>query len=135
MLKKNKNTALATTSQAQTHIGTIIGPGAIFDGDLIAPETIRIDGSLNGNCECEGNLILGKEGVINGNIEAQNVTLAGNVTGDIEAHGKLELFSTARLTGDITAKSLIIDEDAYYEGRCTMTTGVPVASASIESKE
>lgn len=132
MLAKNKN-ADTVSEKAQVTIGTIIGPGAVFNGNLTAPQTIRIDGTLNGDCICKGNLILGADGIIKGNVEAQDVSLSGKVTGDVKANGKLELFSTAKLTGDVTAKSLIVDENACFDGRCTMTTpasGSPSASGS-----
>ena len=52
MLGKSKSTAPASTVETQTaKIGTIIGPGAVFKGDITAPEAIRIDGTLTGNCD------------------------------------------------------------------------------------
>lgn len=117
MMGKNKNAA----TDARAKVGTLIGPGAVFDGNLTAPETVRVDGTVNGNCNCKGLLIVGVEGKINGDIMSQNVIISGKVDGDIVAHGKLELLSTGKLIGNITAKSLVIDEDACFEGRCTMT--------------
>ncbi len=121
MMGKNKSN-VSTAAGTQTKVGTIIGPGAVLNGNLTAPETIRIDGTLNGDCICEGDLILGAEGAIDGNISARSVTLSGKVTGDIKAQEKLELLPTAEVTGDITSKSLIIDENASFDGRCIMST-------------
>ncbi|MBD5444890.1 MAG: polymer-forming cytoskeletal protein [Lachnospiraceae bacterium] len=120
MMGRNKNTN--SGADARTKIGTIIGKGAVFDGNITAPETIRIDGTLNGNCDCKEQLILGTDGQIKGDITAQNVIISGKVEGDIVVNGKLELLSTGKLTGNITARSLVIDEDACFDGRCTMTT-------------
>ena len=120
MLGTSKN----TVPTVQTKIGTIIGEGAVFDGNLTAPEAIRVDGTINGNCTCEANLIIGTEGKIEGNISAQNVTISGKVNGDIFVQGKLELLSTGRVSGNIVARSLVVDEDAYFDGRCTMTTAL-----------
>ena len=128
--KATKPAAPAVETQAK--IGTIIGPGAVFDGNLTAPETIRLDGTINGNLSCEKNLILGPEGQIKGNITAQNVVISGKVEGDIVVRGKLELFSTGRVSGNITARSLVIDEDAYFDGRCNMTTSAGEMKASPE---
>ena len=125
--KNNKSNA----GEARTTIGTIIGEGAVFDGNISAPETIRIDGILNGNCKCEQMLILSSEGVINGNILAQNVIISGSVDGDIFVEGKLELLSTGRINGNITARSLVIDEDARFDGRCTMTSAVSEDAAAL----
>ena len=113
MLKKNKNTAYVDDAHAK--IGTVIGEGAVFNGNLSAPETIRIDGTVNGNCNCDQCLILGPQGQITGNIFAQCVIISGTVDGDIAVDGKLELLSTGKLIGNITAKSLVIDENACFD--------------------
>lgn len=118
MMSKNKNSAV----DAKAKIGTLIGRGAVFDGNLSAPEAVRVDGTINGNCDCKELLIIGVEGKIFGDITARQMVIAGVVQGDIVANGKLELLSTGKVTGNITAKSLVIDEDACFDGRCVMTT-------------
>lgn len=123
MIGKNKTT---DAGQYQDKISTLIGAGAVFNGDLIVQDAIRVDGTINGNCTCKGNFIIGPEGSINGNINGQNVMISGKVNGDIISSGKLEILSTGKVSGDITARRLVIDEDAYFDGRCTMSndTGV-----------
>lgn len=128
MMGKNKNANSGTELKAR--VGTLIGKGAVFDGNLSAPETLRVDGTVNGNCECKEVLIIGVDGQINGDITAQSVIISGKVTGDIVAQAKLELHSTGKVSGNITARSLVIDEDAFFDGRCSMTTnssGTPVS--------
>lgn len=119
MLGKSKNDAY--TDDARTKIGTVIGGGTVFDGDLSSSEAVRIDGVINGNCTCEKKLILSAEGQVKGNISAQSVIISGKVDGDIVVSGKLELLSTGKIAGNITAASLVIDEGACFDGRCTMT--------------
>ena len=133
MLGKSKNTAAAVETRT---IGTLIGEGTIFDGNLTAQETVRVDGTINGNCTCEKELFLGPAGQIKGNISAQNVIISGKVDGDIAVLGKLELLSTGKVNGNITARPLVIDEDASFDGRCTMTAGAAEHSVlGIESKD
>ena len=139
---KNKNEAY--TEDARTKIGTMIGTGTVFDGDLSSPEAVRIDGIINGNCTCEKKLILSAEGQVKGNISAQSVIISGKVDGDIVVSGKLELLSTGKIAGNITAASIVIDEGACFDGRCTMTsaqgqqpllTGDVVSDASNEKED
>lgn len=120
MMSKNKNKNASVDARAK--VGTLIGKGAVFDGNFSAPETVRVDGTINGNLNCKELLIVGVEGKINGDITSQNVIISGRVDGDIVANGKLELLSTGKLVGNITARSLVVDEDACFDGRCTMTT-------------
>ncbi|NBJ93071.1 bactofilin family protein [Parablautia muri] len=123
MLGKSKKAS--SSEDARTNVNTIIGEGAVFDGNLSAPETIRIDGIINGNCTCEKKLILGANGQIKGNIYAQDLVISGKVDGDISATGKLELLSTGKINGNIIARSLVIDENASFDGRCTMAVSLP----------
>lgn len=136
MLGKNKNDTY--TDDARTKIGTVIGPGTVFDGDLSSPEAVRIDGVINGNCTCEKKLILSAEGQVKGNISAQSVIISGKVDGDIVVSGKLELLSTGKIAGNITASSIVIDEGACFDGRCTMTAALnqqPLFTGSVSSDE
>lgn len=126
MMKKNKN------DNAMTKVGTLIGKGAVIDGNVSAPETVRMDGTLNGNCDCKENLIIGVDGQVKGDITAQNVLISGTVEGDIYADGKIELLATGKIVGNITAKSLVIDENACFDGRCSMTTTHTAGSANVK---
>lgn len=121
MMKSSKNANYGT--DAKTKVGTLLGKGSVFDGNLSSPESTRIDGTLHGNCDCKAQLIIGTDGVIQGDITAKNVLVSGSVDGNIAAQGKVELLSTCKITGNITSKSLVVDEGAFFDGRCTMTTG------------
>ena len=136
MLGKSKNEAYA--DDARTKVGTVIGQGTVFDGDLASPEAVRIDGIINGNCTCEKKLILSAEGQVKGNISAQSVIISGRVDGDIVVSGKMELLSTGKIAGNITASSIVIDEGACFDGRCTMTAALnqqPLLTGSVSSDE
>ena len=133
---KSKNETY--TDDARTKVGTVIGAGTSFDGDLASPEAVRIDGVINGNCTCEKKLILSAEGQVKGNISAQSVIISGKVDGDIVVSGKLELLSTGKIAGNITASSIVIDEGACFDGRCTMTTALsqqPLLTGSVSTDE
>ncbi len=126
MLGKTKNTnvsasAVAPKVETAPEITTILAPGAVIDGNLSAPGAVRLDGILNGNCTCEKDMVIGTKGQVKGNITAQNIVISGEVKGDIVIRGKLELFSTGKVVGNITARALVIDEDAYFDGRCSMS--------------
>lgn len=131
MLGKGKNETY--TDDARTKVGTVIGTGSTFDGDLTSPEAVRIDGIINGNCSCEKKLILSAEGQVKGNITAQSVIISGKVDGDIVVSGKLELLSTGKIAGNITAAAIVIDEGAAFDGRCTMTSSSGQFSSNFSS--
>lgn len=128
MLGKGKTTTYVEDSK--TRVSTLIGEGTVFNGDITSPETVRVDGTINGNCVCERKMIIGAEGQIKGNISAESVIISGKVEGDVNVRGKIEILSTGKLIGNIVAKSLVVDEDACFDGRCTMTSSSPSSDAA-----
>lgn len=106
--------------EKEVQITTIIGKGAECNGDFNADCSVRIDGTIQGNLTVAGMAIIGAFGYINGNVNAQTVIIGGEVTGNVNAPVRVELTTTARVIGDITTGSIVIDEKAIFQGRCDM---------------
>ena len=129
----NTSKPAESTEINDNQITTIIASGAILDGPLTAREGTRIDGTVNGNVTINGSLIVGQEGKIVGAVTATNLFLAGEIQGNINAaNGKVEISDTGKLTGDLSAKTLVIDENAVFQGQCTMTTEKTSAETAKE---
>lgn len=118
-------------------ITTIIGKGACANGDLSAEGSARIDGIVEGDVKVTGDLIIGSEGKVNGDIEAQSAMIGGEVNGDVSAPNKVELTATAKVLGDIYTKAIVIDEHAVFQGKCDMNqqkVQVPMKSVNKKKK-
>ena len=108
---------------ALEQVGTIIGPGAVVDGPISTKDSARIDGTVNGNATITGSLIVGQDGKVGGTVSAVNAYIAGEVNGNVSApQGKVEISDTGKVYGDITCKTIIIDENALFQGKCDMTS-------------
>ncbi|QUH19561.1 bactofilin family protein [Alkaliphilus sp. B6464] len=101
---------------------TLIGKNTSFEGTLTAEGTIRIDGKIKGDVKVEGDIYIGESSQVIGNIMGSNIIVGGNVDGNIIANEQLRLTSTGKVIGDISVKSLIIDENGVFEGSSKMTT-------------
>lgn len=106
-------------------VKTLIGSGAVVDGDFKTDGSARIDGIIKGNVEVEKDLVIGALGRVTGNVKATSVLVGGEVLGDIEAPDKAELTEGAKVLGDISTKKLVIDENAIFQGKCDMYQDVP----------
>lgn len=106
-------------------INTIIGKGAECQGDFSANDSVRMDGTINGNVTVAGAVIIGATGLVNGNITAKSVVVGGQVLGGIEAPERVELIGTAQVFGDITTGVLVVDEKAVFQGKCNMNKEMP----------
>ena len=101
---------------------TLIGKGTSLEGTINADGTIRLDGKVHGGLNISGNLIIGEEGVVKGNIRVDNAFVAGAIEGNVTATSQLHITHTAKLIGDIAVKSIIIDEGAVFIGNCKIIT-------------
>jgi cytoskeletal protein CcmA (bactofilin family) len=99
---------------------TVLGVGASFRGTLMVSGVLRIDGEFEGDIlHCE-RLEIGEHGVMRSDVEVKDALVLGRVFGNIRALGTLEMKPGARVEGDVTAMSVIIEPGAFYSGRCTM---------------
>ncbi|MCT4596080.1 MAG: polymer-forming cytoskeletal protein [Anaeromicrobium sp.] len=117
MFKKN-----TSSENINTNINTLIGKGSTFEGKLNAQGTVRIDGEFLGDIIINGNLILGVEGKISGNIQGDNVIISGSVHGNINTNEQLKINSSGKVIGDLKVDSLVIEDKAIFEGKCSMKT-------------
>ena len=77
-------------------------------GEIKSNADFRIDGYLNGSITTSGKVVIGKEGVIEGNIKCLNVDIEGKFNGKIEASEVLNLKSTAVIEGEVRISKLIV---------------------------
>lgn len=100
-------------------IDTIIGKESSFKGTLSAQGAVRIDGKFSGEIVGQGDIIIGEGGRVDATLEGRNILIAGMVNGNIAASGRLEIASSGQILGDIEASTLIIDEGANLQGKCS----------------
>jgi cytoskeletal protein CcmA (bactofilin family) len=101
---------------------SLIGAGTVVEGKVKAEGSVRIDGKLVGDVISKGNAAVGLNGILEGTLNARNVTVAGKVTGTLVATEKLVLEGKSSMKGDIRAARLIVDEGALFDGHCVMSS-------------
>jgi cytoskeletal protein CcmA (bactofilin family) len=99
---------------------TIIGEGAEFEGSLIVPHDVRIDGRLKGKLETTESLTIGSSGNVEADIKARNALVGGKVTGNLIVEERVELEANSALIGDLKTTDLVIGEGAVFHGNCSM---------------
>ena len=97
-----------------------IGAGTVITGDIQSKGDVRIDGNLKGSVNTTGKLVLGKEGVIEGDVVCNNADISGTLKAKITVSQLLLLKTTAKLTGDISTNKLSIEPGAAFTGSCSM---------------
>jgi cytoskeletal protein CcmA (bactofilin family) len=96
---------------------TVIGENISIEGNIRGDEHLVIEGSMKGNVEMEKhNFAVGSKGRVEGEIHAQSVSVSGQMIGNINTQGRVEITKEADFMGDIRAKSISVEDGAYFKG-------------------
>ena len=96
---------------------TVIGEKISIEGNIHGDEHLIIEGSMKGNIEMEKhNFAVGSKGRVEGEINAQSVRISGQMIGNVKTKGKVEITKEADFMGDIRAKSIAVEDGAYFKG-------------------
>ncbi len=102
--------------QGREGVISIIGPGMRVVGDCDTEGTLRIEGSVEGTVRAGKAVVVGKDGVVDGDIATQDAVVGGRVTGSIIAESRLELQATCVVEGQIQARRIKLEEGGKING-------------------
>jgi len=94
----------------------IITQGTKVTGDIESNDTLHVDGEVNGNIIVNNIVVVGKNGIVNGNVKAQKVICSGKIDGFIECES-IEILQSAEVSYKLVSHIVIID--GRYEGVIT----------------
>ena len=101
-------------------LNTMVGKGSVIQGDMRVQNSLRVDGTVNGNITTADTIQIGRDGEVEGHIHARHAFVAGRVSGNLLTQGKVVLETKAVVLGDIRASRLVIEEGAVFNGKCIM---------------
>ena len=116
---KSSNTAsfepqapVARSSAAESHIS----PDLVIEGKIEGAGHVRIAGRFKGDINVRGDLTIESGAKVNGSVRAERVTVAGELTGNIENAQHVELLQTGALTGDVKSKTFSVAKGSRMRG-------------------
>ena len=107
-------------SVEESALDTILAEDIDFTGELSFTKPLMIKGHFKGEIKASGDLYIWDDAHVEARIEANLVSLKGELKGNITARTRVELFSTSRLDGDITAPDVVMESGTRFNGICTM---------------
>ncbi len=114
---------MSKNREPEMPIINILGTGTVLKGEIQVNGDFRIDGTLNGNIQCKGKVVVGTTGKIDGEIVCQNADFSGDVKANVRVAELLTLKETANFSGEITTGKLAIEPGAKFSGTCKMEQG------------
>ncbi len=97
-----------------------LGKGSKVVGQLNFDGSAEIEGELEGEIVSQAQLVIGRSAKVKAKIHGQEVIVLGTVEGDIHAAKRLSLKQPARITGNISAPVLSVEEGVMFQGNCRM---------------
>lgn len=107
------------------------GQGTVINGDVCTEGDIRLDGKITGTLTSKAKVVLGANGVVEGDIVCVNAYIDGRVSGNLEVSELLILSKSSHITGDLKIRKLVVEEGAKFNGKCTMGMSI-TRNQSIE---
>jgi cytoskeletal protein CcmA (bactofilin family) len=105
----------------------LIAPGAEFEGLLLLYGPARIEGRLRG--EIVGSVLwVGRAAALDARIEVDELIVSGAIAGSVRVRGRALLRATARVTANLEARSLALEDGSLLEGECR--TGTELVDAA-----
>jgi cytoskeletal protein CcmA (bactofilin family) len=101
----------------------ILSSGVSIKGSVKFRKELVIDGKVEGTIDSVGQLTVGKNAYIRGEIRTRSVTVHGTVEGDVIAGERCELRSGCTLRGNIEAPRLVVEDNATFIGTAEVATG------------
>jgi len=95
---------------------TVLGPDAVFKGELSFEKGMRVQGRVEGKISTGGRLHIAKEAKVSADVDAGAIIVEGDVKGALSASDRIELKSSARYEGDLACSKLTVDEGAVFSG-------------------
>jgi cytoskeletal protein CcmA (bactofilin family) len=108
------------STMATSNATAYLDAGSRVSGKLYFETPARIDGHVEGEITAKDSLTIGESAVVAAQIRADSVIVGGKVSGDIVAIHRIEIRPSAKVLGNITAPTLVINEGALFEGHCAM---------------
>lgn len=99
---------------------SIIGPGMKVVGDCTSDGTIRVEGRVEGSVRAAKSVVVGKDGMVKGDISTQDAIIAGRVNGSVSAESRIELLASCRVQGDIRSRRIKLEEGGQVDGQLHM---------------
>ncbi|HTS86150.1 MAG TPA: polymer-forming cytoskeletal protein [Usitatibacter sp.] len=108
-------------SNKPSPIDSLIGAGTTIEGDIAFTGGLRIDGHVRGNVKATGNkpgtLVISELAKVEGDIDVAHVVINGTVAGPVRGAEYVELLPKARVTGNVSYKSIEIHVGAIVMGQ------------------
>ena len=98
---------------------SLISGGVKIKGKLIFPGSVKVDGEVTGDINCEGAITIGRNAKVESKIQTKDALILGHYEGEMHASGQVEITSTGRFIGNLIQENtlLTIEKGGLFKGK------------------
>lgn len=113
----------------------LIAEGVVIDGYIKGIGHLIVAGRVKGDCKIAGTVTLADTGSWHGKIDAERILIAGQLDGSAHADDKLEISASAKINGDVSARTIAVAKGAIVEGNMQVASGEEAVSFEEKRKQ
>jgi cytoskeletal protein CcmA (bactofilin family) len=125
--------ARENAANAPETIISIIAPGMTIVGDCETDGTVRVEGTVEGSIRAGKAVVIGKQGMVSGDVTTQDAVISGRVAGTLVAASRLELQATCQIEGEVFTRRMQLEEGAVLNGKVHMGQDLPKVTGAKSS--
>lgn len=123
---RQDNFAASPNAPVSSGRSAVIGPGIHINGDISGDENLVIEGRVDGKVRLGNHQVdIGQSGLVNADITAKVIKIAGEVRGDMKGTEKVVISQTGNVHGNIVAPRMTLEDGAIFKGSIDMDPGEP----------
>lgn len=98
-----------------------LGPSLLFRGEISGEEDLVIKGQFQGKIDLKNHDLVVEQGAkVEAEIRVKNITINGDVNGNVCASKRVFISKEGQMKGDITASRISIMDGAQFKGSIKM---------------
>jgi cytoskeletal protein CcmA (bactofilin family) len=105
----------------------------VINGSFRSDTPGQVAGIVNGDISCKGRILILKDGIVNGDITAEELLVYGKINGNVKGCNKITVQSGAVIKGNINTSEIHIEKEAHIEGLITKSGLQVVLSNKTET--
>ena len=103
----------------------IIGNKITIRGNLTGSEDLVIEGRIEGTVALKNHLTIEESGTVEADIDVAEATINGEMRGDVVAGRSATISAGAKVTGNVRAPRITIEDGARFKGSIEMDVPLP----------
>ena len=130
--KKTPETTAPVQAPAANRQSSLVGKTLLVKGDIFSDEEILIEGKVQGKITVKNRVIVGRDGVVEAEIDAREIVIKGKVTGNVRGSQRVEIVPAGALHGNIHSPRVVIADSGIFEGNIEMRSREEKGKANEE---